>query len=71
MRYNLKRSKKLSQLIKTYAKMIKPKTGGDVLLKTKGKAYFSELAKKRWEKHKAKLKQWEKLKKKKSETTKK
>lgn len=45
--------------------MKKPTTGGEVLLKTKGKAYFSGLADKRWAKHRAKLKQWEIQKKKK------
>lgn len=45
--------------------MKKPKTntGGEVLLKKKGKKYFKELAKKRWAKHKEELKQWEKQKK--------
>ena len=42
--------------------MEKPKTntGGAVLLKTKGREHFVELAKKRWKKHRAELKEWEK-----------
>lgn len=51
--------------------MKKPKTGtgGEILLKKKGKKYFSDLAKKRWEKHKEKLKQWEIQNKKKTSST--
>lgn len=36
--------------------MKKPTTGGAMLLKTKGKKYFSELAKKRWAKEKKEVK---------------
>lgn len=38
--------------------LTKPKTGGEILLKKKGKKYFSKLAKDGWKKRREKIKEW-------------